>query len=206
VHQAAAPTQAAVKKFEATLAQHHRTRINQRLAESNTAQGSKVKALQQSLDASMTQYDDASGLLVTRHYSNGLSVQLYWHVDSRYDTDQLPSLFAPEAVGLLPKLDIESYSDIQDLVAKNLKVPTEADASAKEAALAKINFPAEADTPPLVLFFAGNVPIDKPGIYEICLDSNAGGIQEQESVHITVLVSLTHLQPDPIAVLGRFHI
>lgn len=134
----------------------------------------RSKAIQQSLDESMTQYNSASGLLVTRHYDAGLRMKMYWNADARYNALDLPKLFKPEALAYLPSMYIAGYSDIQELVAKNLGAgPDDAD-----GALAKINFPSEgdADAKDMVIILDGNVAVTTEGQYTFVLDANQGAV------------------------------
>ena len=85
-----------------------------------------ARAVQQSLDESMVKYNDASGLLITRHYDFGLQMLLWWDADARYKVPELPGLFAPEATAVARTVHIESYSDIQDMVAQQLGVGADA--------------------------------------------------------------------------------
>jgi len=125
----------------------------------------------------MVQYNDASGLLVTRHYDFGFKMLIWWNADHRYSEEALPKLFAPEAEAVVRTLDIESYTDIQNLVAANLGAGDDAEQADKDAALEKANFPAEADdaAKDLIIIFDGTVRVQKEGEYEFSLDSNAGG-------------------------------
>jgi len=178
--QSPAPTQAATKTLEMKRRQDvvHSIAKAQRPRLASATAMRNARAVQQSLDESMVKYNDASGLLITRHYDFGLQMLLWWDADARYKVPELPGLFAPEATAVARTVHIESYSDIQDMVAQQLGVGADAVQADKDTALASVNFPAESTdgANDLIIVFKGTVFSSAAGEHEIFFDSNAGGV------------------------------